>query len=66
MKTEQNPFNPEGIEEGDYVRLREPNRTGVQGPMKVQTVRGRFNSKLFCMEVGHELNATCFELVKKG
>lgn len=65
MQTEaERVFNPEGIEEGDKVRLHsEGPRSRV---MVVRHMSGRFGSKVFCREVGYELNANCFKLVEKG
>lgn len=55
-----NVFNPEDVKAGDMVVLVHEQR----GPFKVQSVTGRFNSKVFCAEIGQELNATLFMKVK--
>lgn len=60
----RNVFNPEGIAEGDVVILRNPEGEYAD-TMVVETVRGRNGNKVFCKEIGHELYATCFELVLK-
>lgn len=66
MKTD-NVFNPEGIEEGDSVRLHNHHNDTYSQPMTVQSVGGRFGNKVYCKEVGHEVYAQCFQLVaKKG
>ncbi len=63
MKKENpaNPMNPEGIEEGDTVRLLSDSTVH-----RVTSVTGRFANKIFCPTIGHELYASCFQLVKKG
>lgn len=62
-----NVFNPEGIEEGDTVTLHDHHNDTYSKPMIVQSIRGRFASKVYCQEVGREYNASCFKLVaKKG
>jgi hypothetical protein len=62
MKT-PNVMNPEGIEAGDIVRLKSGN---VPGELVVLSVGGKFDNKVYCDQIGHELYANCFELVRKG
>lgn len=54
-----NVFNPDNIEAGDIVR-----HDGFN--LIVDSVGGRFGNKVFCKEVGHELYANCFTLVRKA
>ena len=67
MSDSVNVFNPQGIAAGDVVRLSDINRDGLDNPgeMVVQSVGGRNGNKVFCREVGHELYASCFTLVRK-
>jgi len=54
-------FNPENIEQGDTVRL-----DGDSKRMVVLSVGGTNGNKVYCDEIGHELYATCFKLVRKS
>jgi hypothetical protein len=62
-KNERNPMNPSNIQPGDTVVLADE-ENAVE--MTVQTVGGTYGNKVYCEEVGHELYATCFTLVRKG
>lgn len=62
-----NVMNPEGIAEGDWVRLHDHHNDTYSEPMQVVTIRGRYGNKVYCQEVGREFYAQCFKLVaKKG
>ncbi len=66
---EPNPMNPENIEVGDTVSLRDSEgRNGhLFGKlMIVRHISGRFMSKIHTDECDSELNAQCFQLVSKG
>ena len=61
-----NVFNPENIEVGDTVLLHDHHNDTYSQPMIVQSIGGRFGSKVYCQEAGREFNASCFKLVAKA
>jgi hypothetical protein len=64
-----NVFNPENIQEGDLVSLKSREGESVLAKnkfMRVLSVRGKNNNKVYCAEIGHELYAQCFNLIAKS
>lgn len=61
-----NVMNPEGIETGDMVCLRDPRKGEPKCQMLVLSVGGSYGNKVFCEKIGHELYAQCFRLVAKA
>ena len=55
------PFNPEAIQRGDIVALKD--KPGHL--MTVACVGGKNRNKVLCVEMGMELYATCFRLVTR-
>lgn len=65
LKRRAKVMNPEGIQAGDTVRPRDPDSSDP-AEMKVVSVGGPYGNKVYCEEVGYELYASCFKLVRKG
>lgn len=60
-----NPFNPQGIQAGDKVKLKHPRTGEPKGILKVSHVGGTHSNKVSLEGnwPGHELYAQCFDKV---
>jgi hypothetical protein len=58
-----NPFNPQNIQAGDKVKLKNPRPDDPKGVLTVSHVGGTHNNKILLEGEwpGHELYAQCFE-----
>jgi len=60
MKTKKNIFNPENIQPGDFVYLKDDPNKEI---FKVESVDGTHNNKVLCKEFGCTYYANCFKKV---